>query len=336
MSFIYIGAFPPKWGGVTVKNNDLFNELTARGVSLQRVDLNKIKRNKSLKETIKLINAVTRKNNRLIIGISAGSRRSFTKLLYLINKEVMRQSIMIIMGGAAARELSTDSEYLKWMMEFKRIYVETPGMERLLIDCGMRNVSIYPNCRKRAMNNYYKEEEHSRLQCVYFSLIQKEKGVDTILKSASELLDIDFCFYGGIAPSYRNEFENSIEHMHNCSYKGIFKGTDEEKYKELSKYDILLLPTKWTTEGIPGVLVEAKIAGLACIVSDVSYNSEIVTDGVDGIVLSQNNDQYLKEAIRVLNNDRSKLLKQKKESLKSAENYYIDKYVDLIIHELNS
>lgn len=334
MSVIYIGAFPPQWGGVTVKNDDLFNELTKNGISIEKVDLNKIKRSRSIKEALRLIRAITGRNNRLIIGVSAGSRRIFTKLLYLINKRIMSRSVVVVMGGAAARELSSDSDYMKWMSEFKRIYVETYGMAKLLMESGMRNVSIYPNCRKKAAHSFISEEENSKLQCVFFSLIQKQKGVDTILKSAKDLPEIDFSFYGPIDSKYKDEFEQNMHELGNCTYKGLFKGTDEEKYRELAKYDILLLPTRWTTEGIPGILVEAKIAGLTCIVSDVSYNSEIVTNGINGIVLARNDDQCLKEAISFLNEHRNILLMQKNESFKSADDYYIESYLDLFIQDL--
>lgn len=336
MSLIYIGAFPPKWGGVTVKNNDLFIELVERGLSINKIDLNRIKRKRSIPESIRLAVALVGRNNQFIIGISAGSRKSFSKILFKLNKKAMRQSIMIVMGGAAAQEISNDSEYMKLMAEYKRIYVETHGMYDLLVECGMRNVSIYPNCRKKAKQNLIAENRTGKLKCVFFSLIQKEKGVDNILKSAEELKETDFYFYGSIDNTYQNDFEREIKKLPNCFYKGLFKGTDDEKYLELAKYDVLLLPTRWTTEGIPGILVEAKIAGLSCIVSNVSYNSEIVTDGVSGIVLAHNNVACLTEAVCLLSRDRRLLENQKRESYKSANEYYIENYVDDIIREIRN
>lgn len=336
MSLFFIGPFPPKWGGVTVKNCDLYNELIEKGISVEKIDLNLIKRKKSLREFFRLLKAITGRNNRYIIGISAASRRSFSRLLYFINRKAMRRSVSIVMGGAAARDISADPKYILWMSEFKRIYVETKGMLNLLTESGMTNVSIYPNCRKKIEWEDTGRKTSEKLQCVFFSFIQKEKGVDEIFKSAASLPDVDFTFYGSIDHTYEKEFYQSLRKNPNCTYKGVFKGTDESKYRELSGYDILLLPTKWTTEGIPGVLVEAKIAGLSCIVSNVSYNSEIITDNEDGIVLARNDSGCLTEAIRLLNEDRNLLDNQKTQSRRSADNYYIESYIDYIIHDINS
>ena len=98
-----------------------------------------------------------------------------------------------------------------------------------------------------------------------------------------------------------------MKSLNNVSYKGVFTGSDVEKYNELSVYDVLLLPTRWKNEGVPGILVEAKIAGLAEIVSSQNYNAEIVTDGEDGVVLRDNSIDSLRKAILTLSED-NKLL----------------------------
>lgn len=88
---------------------------------------------------------------------------------------------------------------------------------------------------------------------------------------------------------------------------------------ELRKYDILLFPTKWEIEGVPGILVEGKIAGLAEIVSDKSYNAELIHDNKEGIVLHENSVDDLVETLVTLNNDKETLLRLKKGSPDSAE-----------------
>lgn len=45
----------------------------------------------------------------------------------------------------------------------------------------------------------------------------------------------------------------------------------------------LLLPSKWSGEGVPGALVESKMAGIAAIVSDWNFNAEIVKNDSEGI-----------------------------------------------------
>lgn len=334
MSLIYIGAFPPGWGGVTIKNRDLFEALVSEGLQIKKVDLHRITRQKKLGEVFKLTRAVLGRGNRYVIGISTGMRKRFTHALYVLNRNAMRKSIMIVMGGTAARDLAGDPEFMRWASEYKRIYVETESMVKVLESNGMKNIALYPNCRHRSTVPYRSIKEAGKLSCVFFSYIQKEKGVDIILEAAAKMPAIDFVLYGNIDPMYTEEFQRRIKELSNCSYKGIFKGSSEEVYKELKEYDILLFPTRWDTEGVPGILVEAKVAGLPCIVSDRSYNSELVADGEEGIVLAENDAESLVQAIRKLDQDREFLYRLKTGSKKSAERYYIENYIKAICDEL--
>ena len=58
-------------------------------------------------------------------------------------------------------------------------------------------------------------------------------------------------------------------------------------YEKLHEYDILLFPSRWKGEGVPGILIESKMAGIVPIVSDHLYNSEIVLNNIEGIVLEK-------------------------------------------------
>lgn len=334
MSLIYIGAFPPGWGGVTIKNRDLYDALVAEGVQIKKIDLHKITRQKKIVEVFRLAGAVLGRGNHYVIGISTGMRKRFTKVLYHVNRNAMRRSIMIVMGGTAARDLAGDSQFMHWASEYKRIYVETESMVRDLENCGMKNIALYPNCRHRSESQYASELKSGKLRCVFFSYIQPQKGVGIILDAAEKMENVEFVFYGNTDPAYTEEFKQRIEGLPNCTYKGIFKGSNEEVYRELKQYDVLLFPTNWDTEGVPGILVEAKIAGLSCIVSDKSYNSELVQDGVEGIVLHQNDAENLISEILRLDEDRRLLQKLSNGSYESAERFYIENYIGEIAREL--
>ena len=77
-----------------------------------------------------------------------------------------------------------------------------------------------------------------------------------ILEAATLSKDVEFVFYGSIDPSYTEEFYAAIKTLPNAQYKGVFKGSNPEVYWELAKYDVLLFPTKWETEGVPGMLLD--------------------------------------------------------------------------------
>ena len=104
--------------------------------------------------------------------------------------------------------------------------------------------------------------------------------------------------------------------------------------QELRQYDVLLFPTRWKDEGVPGVLVEGKIAGIAEIVSDTCYNAELISDGTDGVILKENNVSCLAEEINKMDSDREYLQRLKEGSRISAERFYIDNYIEEIIDAL--
>lgn len=330
MSIVYIGAFPPEYGGVTIKNQNLYIALK-KEMPIKRIDLNKVK-NKNVKEAARLMFHLLNPAARFVIGVSCGknTRKRFTQILYYLNRRAMRKSIIMIMGGTASHDMSIDPEYRKCAMGYKRIYVETQSMKTEMNAAGFENVEVYPNGRFKPQQVVQPKGTDKRLQCVFFSLIQPEKGADLVLEAAKALSDVNFAFYGRIVPQYEKSFMLSVNSLENVSYCGIFKGTNEEVYAELSKYDILLLPTKWKNEGVPGVLVEGKIAGLAEIVSNKNYNAEIVRNGVEGFVLEENSGEELCAAIKGLQRDRDLLAQIKAGSKKSAERYYIENYIGSI------
>lgn len=178
--------------------------------------------------------------------------------------------------------------------------------------------------------------EATVLRCVFFSQIQPEKGADLVLEAARMLPHVDFSFYGNIVDDYKDIFMNRVNAQQNVSYYGVFKGTIDAVYGELSKYDVLLFPTKWDIEGVPGILVEGKIAGLAEIVSNKSYNAELVRDGVEGVVIAENTGNCLAAAIQQLAEDRDFLNSMKKGSRESSEHYYIENYIESIADNLRT
>ena len=331
MSLFYIGGFPPPYGGVTTKNDNLFIALREQ-IDIERIDFNEIKR-KNLKQAFNLIDALLNRQNRFVVGVAGKkTRKNLCKLMYFVNRKAMEKSIIFLMGGTAANDIASDKEYQKYISRFKRVYAETHGMVSTLRNAGLNNAEYYPNCRFKPGKNFSIMGETSQgLKCVFFSLIRKEKGADLVLDVAAQMAGISFTFYGPIEEDYKTEFLEGIKNLPNTSYYGVFSGNADEVYQELGKYDVLLFPTKYDIEGVPGILVESKIAGITCVVSDKSYNAEIVKDGIEGIVLKNNTSEELKRSLEKLESNREKLSELKESNRHSANHYFIESYIDRII-----
>lgn len=335
MSIVYMGAFPPGYGGVTIKNQNLYTALE-KEIPIKKVDFNRVKR-KDIKEAGRLVFHLLNPRNRFVVGVSGKiTRKRFTQVLYYLNRKAMRNSIIMIMGGTASHDMSVDPEYRKCAMGYKKIYVETQSMKAEMDAAGFENVDIYPNGRFRPQKAVELKTADKKLHCVFFSQVQPEKGADLVLEAARMLPNVDFSFYGNIVDDYKDIFMNRVNAQQNVSYYGVFKGSIDAVYGELSKYDVLLFPTKWDIEGVPGILVEGKIAGLAEIVSNKSYNAELVQDGVEGVVIAENTGNCLAAAIQQLAEDRDFLNSMKKGSRESSERYYIENYIESIADNLRT
>lgn len=333
MSIIYIGGFPPPYGGVTTKNDNLYIALSDH-IDIKKIDFNEIKR-KNLHEALRLTISLLNHHNKFVVGVAGKStRKKLCQLMYTVNKMAMRSSIIFLMGGTAANDIANDKEYQKYISQFKCVYAETNGMVDTLVKAGLHNAEYYPNCRFKPKIIYSENKSQGTLKCVFFSLIRKEKGADLVLDAASQLPNISFSFYGPIEKDYEFEFMEKIKSLSNVDYYGIFSGSKDEVYQELNKYDVLLFPTRYDIEGVPGILVESKIAGLTCIVSDKSYNSEIVMHDKEGIVLANNTVDELISAIETLQADRKKLEELKMNNNVSAKHYYIESYLERIVAKL--
>ena len=93
----------------------------------------------------------------------------------------------------------------------------------------------------------------------------------------------------------------------------------------------MLLPTHWYAEGVPGILVESKMAGLGVIASDRSYNSEIVqVDKNEGFLLRKNYPKEMFDIICRCAGDRNLLNQMKENSYQSRKRYAMDEYEYMI------
>ena len=126
-------------------------------------------------------------------------------------------------------------------------------------------------------------------------------------------------------------FQEFIRKNENVRYCGVFDTIRNNVYQKLNEYDILLFPTKHATEGVPGILVEAKMAGVAVIASDRCYNAELVVEAdLEGKLVHQDYAQEMYEIIVEFDLNRDLLNKIKRGSFKSSERYTIEKYNEMV------
>lgn len=316
----YVGSFPPPYGGVTIKNALLYEALEASlGEELGKFDAAKAKKRPI--RLLKLFRLLLGREDTFLIGTA--HRRLLTWFLYRFNRSAMSRSVLVVMGGQFPSMAAKKPGLCRQLSCYRRILVETDSMRQTLENAGLSNVSVFPNCRKGSHITAIRPTG-ATLRCLFFSRVSADKGADLVLEAAGNDLNVDF--YGEIDPNYRHTFLRSVESRENLRYLGVFQADSPTLYDTLHSYDVLLLPTRWKAEGVPGILVEAKMAAVPAIVSDICFNAEIVEDGISGIVLQENTAQALRRAVDLLKADPALTDSLKSGALTSSAHYLLESY----------
>ena len=323
---LFIGEFPPPYGGGTIKDSLLRDEVFGD----QRVltfDLYDFKRQKSsfLVHCANFLRAIIWAE-KLVVGVGSNSRLSM--LLGIIaafkGRSFLKNITVFMMGRDLPEYLSRNTKQLWKYRAVRCIFAESYS---LIIDferLGINNVRYLPNFRKgdrarppRSVGDV--------VHFVYFAQVRPEKGIDTLVAAVKMLNGegfrdrFDVAVYGRIIEGYEEEFDSLIAQVPNMAYKGFLDASTDDVCAELNQYDCSS-SSSWQ-EGMSGANIECKFAGIANIVSDAGFNSECVTDGVDGLLVKPRNSASLADAMCRCVEDRNLLTHLKQASFESRTEY---------------
>ena len=333
----YIGRFPEPYGGVTIKNEMLY-DLISETVEISKFNTSILKENK-IYGYISLVRFIMKnRNSSGFIGVSNNSLIKLMKVINFISPQTLKSIKIFAMGGTLHKIINSEVDK-KMLSSVNKIYVELDEIKEELNKKGIENVKVIPNCRRMPKIRNFKPLEKSIHKIVFFSRINEEKGVELIFKANKTLLEksinIDIDFYGPIDKEFKSYFFEEINRFSNLHYKGVINSKKVDLYNILNKYTMMLFPTQYVGEGFPGVLTEAKIAGIPIIATNWLYNSEIIKDRVDGVILNENNYINLANEIEALIKDMKLLERYRYNSYCSADKYFIENYIDEMIFNWN-
>jgi L-malate glycosyltransferase len=127
------------------------------------------------------------------------------------------------------------------------------------------------------------------------SLKNDNKGLDLLLKSASQLEKKDFMLHiggdGNLTDSYK-EMAKELDIISNCRFYGEISRSEIADF--YSKLDLFVLPSRYETFGI--VLIEAMACGIPVIATRCGGPQNIVTPET-GMLIQKDDAEELKSAI---------------------------------------
>lgn len=250
-------------------------------------------------------------------------------LFFLMSKITNFSIIYTVIGGW----LSDFIRY-KWLHRIilRRIMCILPETQLLKQKLNhfynINNTIVFPNFRIQSFNpKLSNNSKRDSLRLVFMSRINKMKGYDMIFNAAKYFennnLNISIDFYGQIHGLHKDDFLFNISNHKSTYYKGVLE--PKNIYKTLSHYDLLMLPTKYYTEGLPGAIVDAYISGVPVIVTEWLHAREFVDHGITGYIIPfENGQQEFIETIIDIYNNQSKIKELKKNALNKSKEFSVD------------
>jgi glycosyltransferase involved in cell wall biosynthesis len=125
--------------------------------------------------------------------------------------------------------------------------------------------------------------------------LDPQKGHDVLLRSLADLPGVSAVVVGdGPAQLELSALANEL----GISERVVFAGRRDDARELLTTFDVFALPSRF--EGFPLVLLEAMLARLAVVATDVGSVTEAVVDGETGLVVAPDDPAALTAAIRSL------------------------------------
>jgi L-malate glycosyltransferase len=158
--------------------------------------------------------------------------------------------------------------------------------------------------------------------------LRPEKGQDTLLAAAPRILarypDASFTFVGD---GPRRQALETLTRALGITERVRFVGESRDVAPILAGHDLFVLPSR--SEAFPNALIEAMATGLPVVATDVGGIPEVVRPGVNGQLVSPDDDQGLADAVLALMDDPAAAAALGRAARADVERHYtIDRMVE--------
>lgn len=262
----------------------------------------------------------------------------FVPYFAILNLFFRRKLHYVVIGGWLPKLVDKYPFYIKFLSQFKGIYVETKIMKNELEKHNLSNVIVMPNSKNLKIVNSKEIKYYNKpiYKLCTFSRVMKEKGIEDAINVVcninknrdSTIYSLDI--YGQIEPKYIERFNKIISEVpYYISYKGC---VDADKSTDILKdYFLLLFPTYYHGEGFAGTIIDSYSSGLPILASNWKFNSEIVHNDVGNIFNSiEELETFLTDY--ALHPEKMNVLKEN--CLKEAEKYKSENVIKILLNQI--
>lgn len=225
-----------------------------------------------------------------VIISASGAAKYLMNFLYYV--PLKRDVYFWVVGGDFSEFIDSGFYNVKALHNLTCILVQGKSMVTSLARYGLKNVVYVPNSKPINFHPIITTKDvNEPYRFVFLSRVHPDKGIGEIIEATQilnnqglkERFTVDF--YGKIEPGYEANFQQAVSPLENVHYKGFLNLMNDDGYKTLSSYDVMLFPTYWDGEGFPGIVIDANIAGLPIIASDWNLNKEVIVVDETGYII---------------------------------------------------
>ena len=268
--------------------------------------------------------------HRLVYMPAHSNLKYLFPIIYVISLVVRFQIVYVVIGGWLPDFLRKLPIHRLCLKHIKAILVENNLVVAQLKGMyGFQNIGIIPNFRGETVHDFqpHIHRKGGSLLLVFMARINKMKGLDTLVEVASRIKnmypegEIAIDFYGPIHEPDRVYFEEELVNKYAfVCYRGVLQ--PEEIVETLRRYDAMLFPTHYFTEGFPGTILDAYRSGIPVIATKWKYAAEFVDNGKTGYIVSfENSVEEIVDCISRIYSDSSLLLSLKYNAYKESLRY---------------
>ena len=187
--------------------------------------------------------------------------------------------------------------------------------------------TIYNGTNLSRFEYVQRGEDKDVLELIHVGRLIQEKGVQLVIKTVAALDESIRVRYRIVGDGpYREELERVARECDRFD-RIEFLGSRDDVPELLQSADVFIHMPEWE-EGFGIAVVEAMSAGLICVCAVSGAMPEIITDGVNGFLISKGDEEALKDTLLKIYNmsseDRNKI---SREAHGRAEDFSINRYV---------
>ena len=279
--------------------------------------------------------------NRIVLCVSKGGRRIFFPLMYLLAKVFGKKIFHCAIGGRLAEEVRESDKWKRYVNSFQNNWVESIVLAEELKSLGvshaeyMTNFKILPDITVEDLP----AKANQPMAFCTFSRVAEEKGITDAVHAVIAVNEgalqprVRLDIYGPIQKGYEATFQKLME-LAPESIRYCGEVEPDQSVEILKQYDMMLFPTYWRGEGIPGSVIDALCAGLPIIARKWRYCDEMLSHGITGLCYDFDHPELLSDWIAFAVSNPEEIAAMRKNCLAAAEKFRARSVVPRMVEQL--